>query len=394
MPYRILSIAPTSFFADYGCHVRILEEVRALQRLGHQVTLCTYHSGNSVPGIRTVRMPRLPWQRSVRVGSHWHKLYFDLFLAVTALVTAIRHRVDVVHAHLHEGALIGAVVAKLLRCPLVFDYQGSLSREMLDHRFLSARSPLLHLFARLERWINGLADVVITSSEQARAQLAATGVSERTLFALADTVDPDIFRPKPKDDPAVADIHAALGIPAGRDIVVFLGLLADYQGIPQLLHAAVQVVRHRPSTHFLIMGYPGLEQYRRTAHDLQLLDHVTFTGRVPYDRAALHLSLGDVAVAPKLSETEGNGKILNYMAMGLATVAFDTAVARELLGPHGVYAPPGNPFALADRIEELLADPPRRRELGALLRQRACDEFSWHDGGRRLEALYAALLSG
>ena len=173
-----------------------------------------------------------------------------------------------------------------------------------------------------------------------------------------------------------------------------MGLLADYQGIPQLLHAAVQVIRHRPSTHFLIMGYPGLEQYRRMAYDLQLLDHVTFTGRIPYSQAPQHLSLGDIAVAPKLSETEGNGKILNYMAMGLPTVAFATAVARELLGPHGVYAPPGNPFALADRITELLADPPRRRQLGALLRQRACEEFSWRDGGRRLAALYAALLAG
>ena len=28
--YRVLMIAPTSFFADYGCHVRILEEARSL----------------------------------------------------------------------------------------------------------------------------------------------------------------------------------------------------------------------------------------------------------------------------------------------------------------------------------------------------------------------------
>ena len=167
--------------------------------------------------------------------------------------------------------------------------------------------------------------------------------------------------------------------------------LSRYQGIPELLHAAVQVVRHDPSSHFLIMGYPGLEKYRRMAYDLQLLDHVTFTGRIPYNQAPLYLSLGDIAVTPKLSETEGNGKILNYMSMGLATVAFDTAVARELLGPHGIYAPPGNPFALAQRTEELLADPARCQHLGALLQQRVRELFSWHQGGRRLEALYTTL---
>ena len=30
---RVLMVAPTSFFADYGCHVRILDEARALQAL-------------------------------------------------------------------------------------------------------------------------------------------------------------------------------------------------------------------------------------------------------------------------------------------------------------------------------------------------------------------------
>ena len=37
--FRILMVAPTSFFADYGCHVRILEEARVLQRRGHTVTI-------------------------------------------------------------------------------------------------------------------------------------------------------------------------------------------------------------------------------------------------------------------------------------------------------------------------------------------------------------------
>jgi hypothetical protein len=37
---------------------------------------------------------------------------------------------------------------------------------------------------------------------------------------------------------------------------------------------------------------------------------------------------------PKLSETEGSGKLLNFMAVGLPAVAFDTPVA-QYLGPDG-----------------------------------------------------------
>ena len=42
---KVLMIAPTQFFADRGCHIRILEEIRALKRLGHKLELLTYHSG-------------------------------------------------------------------------------------------------------------------------------------------------------------------------------------------------------------------------------------------------------------------------------------------------------------------------------------------------------------
>ena len=49
--YRILMVAPTSFFLDYGCHVRILEEARVLQALGHQVTLITYYLGRDIAGL-------------------------------------------------------------------------------------------------------------------------------------------------------------------------------------------------------------------------------------------------------------------------------------------------------------------------------------------------------
>ncbi|HOU40297.1 MAG TPA: glycosyltransferase family 1 protein, partial [Promineifilum sp.] len=44
-------IAPTSFFSDYGGHIRILEETRALQARGVEVAIVTYYKGNDVPGI-------------------------------------------------------------------------------------------------------------------------------------------------------------------------------------------------------------------------------------------------------------------------------------------------------------------------------------------------------
>jgi glycosyltransferase involved in cell wall biosynthesis len=393
MGYDVLAIAPTSFFADYGCHVRILEEARALGRRGHRVTVCTYHSGRDPQGVRVRRIPRVPWHAEVRVGSHYHKLYFDALLAARSLLASLG-RVDVVHAHLHDGALIGYFVSRLRRVPLVFDYQGSLAREMVDHQFLRQESPLYRPVAWLERTIDGLADVILTSSTNAAGAILAGrgGGGGPPVAPLLDGVDVHTFdRPDPE---AVAVLRARYGIPPQRLVVGYVGLLAEYQGVGDLIYAARRVIERRPETHFLIMGYPGLERYRRQAHDLQILDHVTFTGRVPYEQCPLHLGLADVAVSAKRSASEANGKLLNYMAMGLPTVAYETPVSRELLGERGTYAPPGDVAALADALLSLLDSPQRRALLGTALRERAERRFSWDGVAARLESVYESLSAG
>lgn len=390
MGLRILAIAPTSFFADYGCHVRILEEIRALQDRGHRITLCTYHSGRTPKGIEVVRMPRVPWASTVRVGSHLHKLYFDLLLGVRALVSALGP-VDLVHAHLHEGAAIGLGVARLRGVPLVFDYQGSMTQEMLDHRFLSPMSRLLRPLQWLERAIERHADAIVTSSTHGAAHLAS---GHRKPLPNVAVVPDGVAVATPLITQAMsAELRQRLNLPAARKIVAYLGLLVDYQGVDHLLYAARQVIERRPDTHFLIMGYPGLEQYRRQAYDLQILDNVTFTGRVPYEDALLHLSLADIGVSAKRSTTEANGKLLNYMQAGLPTVVYDSPVSREILGDLGVYVPMGDISALAHSIIDMLDNASRRAVLGPALQAHVRNQFSWDDAAAILERTYALVLT-
>ena len=393
-PLRILMIAPTSFFLDYGCHVRILEEARVLQRLGHRVTIVTYHLGRDLPGLEILRTRPTPWRADYEVGSSLHKLAFDLFLGWRVLGLILRRRFDLIHAHLYDGALIGAVVGRLRRLPLLFDRQGSLTGEMVDHRFLNPNGPWYRWVRLLEERINHMADVVVTSTQLGAVQLERYfGCNSAYVRPLPDCVNLEFFRPGLLSEEERAARRATLGLPADGPVVVYLGLLADYQGTPHLLRA-VRILKERGvPAHFLVMGFPGVEYYRRMAAELGVADRVVFTGKVPYEEAPVHLALGDLAVAPKLSATEGSGKILNYMAMGLPTVAFDTPVSREYLGSLGVYAQPaGDPTALADSIQALIEQPELRRALGEGLRRRAARHFSWERAGRQLVSIYRELV--
>jgi glycosyltransferase involved in cell wall biosynthesis len=392
--YRVLMVAPTSFFLDYGCHVRILEEVRALQKLGHRVTVITYYMGRDLPDLEIVRTRPTPWRADYEVGSSRHKIAFDLLLGWTGLKIALRRRFDIVHGHLHEGALIGHMISRIQRIPLVADFQGSLTAEMVDHRFLDPEGPWYYWMRLLETRIDYLPDIILTSTTKAAQMLKEDfGCDPDRVRAVPDRVNVDFFHPDVLSPSEVAAQRATLGLQDGRPVVVYLGLLADYQGIPHILQATRILKDRDVGMTLLVGGFPGIPRYQRMATDLGVADRVIFRGKIPREETPAHLALGDVAVAPKISATEGCGKILEYMAMKLPTVAFDAPQNREYMQELGSYATPmGDPGALADAVEGLVTDPQRRIDIGQRLRERAIRHFSWDRVGRDLVDVYRNVL--
>ena len=392
---RILMIAPTSFFSDYGGHIRILEEARHLQDAGYKVAIVTYYKGSDLPNIDIRRTPPLIWRADYNVGSSRHKIAFDIYLAVQAFVESVRFQPHVIHGHMHEGALIGGILSRVFRIPLVFDFQGSLTAEMVDHNFLNPNGRYYSWVYRIEQFIcKKLPHAFLTSSVQAASLLKDEfQVPRNKIHPLPDCADTTRFDPLNCSQEQKLALRRRFGILDSDQIVTYLGLLTDYQGIPDLLGAAALLKQADEHVHFLIMGYPNVDRYQAIADRLDVDDMVTFTGKIEYRHAPLYLSLGDISVAPKMSSTEGSGKLLNYMALAQPVVAYDTVVHREYLGDLGVYVPVGDVSGFAVAISALLHDPERRACLGQKLRQRAEQQYSWRQAARQIADLYQNLTS-
>ncbi len=390
-PKRVLMVAPTPYFLDRGCHVQIYEVARSQQLNGNDVAIVTYHLGRDVGAIPTYRIPPIPWYRKQSAGPSWHKLYLDVLLMARTLQVARRYRPHIIHAHLHEGAAIALPIARLLGVPLVLDLQGSLVGELVNHGFVQQQGALFHGFRAIERQIIARVDGILMWSYVSEALQRMFDFDPAKVFPVDYGVDLERFRPYPRDQ--LADLYTRLGIPRERLLVVYLGVLSDYQGVDLLLEAIPDIVRACPDAHFLLMGYPNEEHYRSRARALGIADHVTLPGRIDYARAARYLSLGDVAVSAKLTPMEGNGKLLNYMACGLPTVAFDLPGNLTTLADAGVYAPTGDGAALATQIIALLRDPARRRDLGRRAHLRAEQRFSWRSIGVTINQMYDTLLA-
>lgn len=390
---KVLMIAPTSFFSDYGGHIRILEETLALQTIGNRITIVTYYKGNPVEGLDIRRTAPLPYRTEYEVGSSRHKLAFDVYLSIKALRVALKERPDIIHAHMHEGALIGAVLSKLLRIPMVFDFQGSMTAEMVDHKFLQKGSRIFRFLTRIEKFIDHRADAILTSSKQAQANLKGQfAVPAERIHALPDCVDLKRFDRALAPAEARQALRSRLRIPEDRVIVAYLGLLTDYQGIPHLLHAAKMLKESGRSAHFLIMGFPNVSYYRKLAEHLHIDDCVTLPGKIPYNEAPYWLSIGDIAVSAKVSSTEGSGKLLNYMAMALPIVAYDTPVHREYLADTGIYVPPNDVVGFAGAIGDLAEDVAKREEMGRRAYRRVAETFTWSKAAEKINRLYETLI--
>ncbi|HEY83943.1 MAG TPA: glycosyltransferase family 4 protein [Chloroflexi bacterium] len=394
--YNILMLAPTMFFADYGNPVRILEEAVALQQRGHRVTILAYPNGRDIANLDVRRCWGVPFNYRIEVGSSRHKIYLDVMLAIKSLGYILKNKPDIIHAHMHEGALLGWFLSKLTGAPLLFDFQGSLSGEMLDHHFIKKDSKFFKPLSWLEKRIDLMAKAILTSSHNAAKLLIEDyQVPAGRVHPTPDCANPDRFDPAALSNAEKIALKQSLGIPQHKQLLVFVGLLTEYQGVGLMLKALSILKSQRDDFHLLLMGFPSVAYYQEMAQQLNIADRVTFTGKMPYEHLVPHLAIGDIAIAPKLSATEGNGKILNYMSMALPTLAFDIPVSKEYLGALGLFPKTRNAESLAERIAHALDMPSAEKaELGQALRRQVIAHYTWGKVGSQIETVYQAILDG
>ena len=388
---RVLMVAPTPYFSDRGCHVQIYEVARSQQVNGNEVRIVTYHLGRDMQGIPTYRTLRIPWYRKHEAGPSAHKFYLDALLFMKTLRVALAFRPDVIHAHLHEGAALAWPIARLLRIPLVLDLQGSLTGELVNHHFIREGGLSYRLLRVVENQIHRRADAILMWMMIRDAMTSRMSFDRCRMFTVDYGVDLQAFRPHPKE--TLDDLYQKLALPADRKVVVYLGILSTYQGLDCLIESIPLVLKQCPDTHFLLMGYPDVEKYKEKVCALGVAEHVTLPGRIDYTQAARYLSLGDVAVAPKLTRMEGNGKLLNYLACGLPTVAFDLPGNRATLEDVGMFEALGNGTELDERMIDLLMDDRRRSELAR--RSLALEEarYSWKTIGKAIDSVYDEVIA-
>jgi glycosyltransferase involved in cell wall biosynthesis len=281
----------------------------------------------------------------------------------------------------------------------VLDFHRALSVPAVATLHTILRAPTVRQRAILQELVGSTAATVVMSRSAAELLTTAYGIDPDRLDIIPHGV-PDL----PLADPET--VKPALGL-EGHDVILSFGLLGPGKGYELMLEALPAVAALHPTVRYVIVGatHPDLlerdgERYRASllarVAELQIEDHVQFVnrfvGRVELTR---WLEASDLFVTPYPNlEQIVSGTMSYAMGAGRAIVSTPYAYAAELLADgRGVLVPPASPTALANTLNDLLADRDLRTSIGrrAYAHSR---RMVWSEVGAGYRRLFARIASG
>ena len=173
-----------------------------------------------------------------------------------------------------------------------------------------------------------------------------------------------------------------------RHTVVFAGRHEPRKGLHVLLRAWPEI-RRRTDARLVVAGADPLA-VRLLLSRVGVSDEgIDVVGFLRQDELTDLLRSTKALVAPSLGGESFGMVLTRAFACATPVVASDIEGYREVVTPEtAVSIPPDDPRALAESIEALLADEPRRAAMGAAARSLARERYAWTDIAARLEEVY------
>jgi len=388
--HRVAIVAACPFPTLQGSQVLVRRLAQGLVDRGHEIVVVAYAEGleDALAGIPVRRIARIPGCRALRSGPRPAKLVLDLALLWTLLGVLRRERIELVHAHNYEGALIGLIAGKLTGVPLIYHSHNALAEELPTY-FRRRPSRLLAraLGAVVDRLVPRRADHCIAICRELVDFLRARGVDEAAIRMIAPGGSLEEFPARSAAE--IAAIRARFGLGAGP-VLLYTGNLDGYQNVELLLASIDHVRRRVPGAELVLATHdaprdlpPALRRSRPGVRLIRAGDFATVRDL---------LTAADVALCPRAEWSGFPMKLLNYMAAGKAVVVSAGSAKAIRHGLNGWIVPNGCPDAYARAIVDLLAAPRLRTALGDAARRTVEDEYGWDRVLDQVETTYDHVL--
>lgn len=277
----------------------------------------------------------------------WSSIVFAASLVRT------RH-IDLIHCHLTNAHLMGALVGRLTDTPVLATVHG---------RELTIGDLEAHRLAGTQ---------LCVVCRPAHLQALVLGVDAERLHFIPNGADTEVFTPRRVRDSA---LRRRFGIPEDAPVVGFVGRLSWEKGPESFLRAALVAHRAQPHAHFVLVGDgPMMGQCAHFIEQFGMGDYAHLAG-LQHDMPAVFSEL-DLVVSTSHSEAMPLA-LMEAMACGLPIVATRVGGVPDMVqhGLTGALVSPGDFDGVGAQIAKLLAQPEAMRLMGQRARARAVEHF-------------------
>jgi glycosyltransferase involved in cell wall biosynthesis len=300
---------------------------------------------------------------------------------------------QVVHAHFWMSGYVAACIRRMLGIPFVITFHalGKIRRlyQGTADGFPDAR------FA-VEEMIVRTADRIVAECPQDKEDLMIHYYAqEEKIRMIPCGFDSTEFYPMDKRKCA-----ERLGFGTDERIILQLGRMVPRKGVDNVIRATARFLRKRDlPVRLVIVGgesetacpiaTPEIARLRAIADEEGILDRVVFAGRKRREELRHYYNAADLFVSTPWYEPFGITP-LEAMACGIPVIGANVGGIKYSVehDKTGFLVPVNDPEILAERMWEILCNPPLQRSFKARAIQRANQLFTWESVAREVSALY------
>ena len=214
--------------------------------------------------------------------------------------------------------------------------------------------------------------------------------AKNAMIKIAPGIDTEHFSPRNSEN-----LRRSLKL-SEKKTIVCVARLVHRKGQDRLIEAMPLVLKEISNAHLLIVGQgPYQQKLFEKVRQLNLEEHVTFTGRINYEQLPEYICVGDLFAMPSRSrfaglEVEGLGiAYLEASACGLPVIAGSSGGAPDAVedGKTGQVVDGRDTTAIAQSVIKFLKDPEGSKRMGEYGRTWVVEKWRWQIWSEAFERL-------
>ncbi len=370
-----------------GQFVHIEELTNALKRRGHEIIMVgpgmVESDGFGSEGGLVSRLKRYVPGMLYELMELAYSLH-----AYLKLRRAVKeHKPDCLYERYNLYLLSGVWLKKSFGLPMLLEVNAPLFNERKKYNGIAL--PRLARWSERTAWRN--ASAVLPVTEVLANMVEQAGVERERILVIHNGICEERFKDTGTDD----EIRTKLGL-QNKLVLGFTGFVREWHRLERVV-SLLKCGQDGRQRHLLLVGDgPARKQIEDRARELGVEDSVTITGVIDRENVSSYVSCFDIALQPDVVEYASPLKLFEYLALGRAIVAPDTANIREILAHEysALLFDPKQKDSFLEAVTRLLNDPGLREKIGQGARHTITEKrFTWDANAARVEARFQSLMT-